>query len=184
MPGINPTPPLFRSLGIAASGLDAQRLRMDIAAQNIANADVTRTPEGGPYRRKVVELAPATQPQFQQVLHSALATPAPLPTLPPVPALPGFPAMPLVPGQETPLPPTPASTEFGVAVRGVGEDLSEGLRVYEPGHPDADAQGYVQRSNVRVTDELVELMDARRLFEANATVFQVAKAMLRRAIDI
>ncbi len=181
MPNINGAPPLFRTLGIAASGLDAQRLRMDIAAQNIANADVTRTPEGGPYRRKVVELETATQPQFQAALQNAMQPAAELPpiTLPPMPGMPNPGALPL-PG----FMPTAPSTEFGVAVRGVGEDQSVGPKVYDPGHPDADAQGYVQRSNVRVTDEVVELMDARRLFEANATVFQVAKAMLRRAIDI
>ncbi len=180
MPINNTTPPLFRSLGIAASGLDAQRLRMDIAAQNIANADVTRTPEGGPYRRKVVQLETATQPQFQNVLHSALQGPALPPLTVPAMPVPGGLPLPL----EVPAPLPPASNEFGVAVRGITEDTSEGPRIYDPGHPDADAQGYVQRPNVRVTDEMVELMDARRLFEANATVFQVAKAMLRRAIDI
>lgn len=185
MPNVNP--PLFRSLGIAASGLDAQRTRMDVAAANIANADVTRTAEGGPYRRKVVELAAATQPQFASALKSAIAQPAELPALPPItlPALPGFPGTPsmMTPGSMIPTLP-PLSNEYGVTVSGIREDASEGPRVYEPGHPDADEQGYVQRSNVRVTDELVDLMDARRLFEANATVFQVAKAMLRRAIDI
>jgi flagellar basal-body rod protein FlgC len=183
----NPTPPLFRSLGIAASGLDAQRTRMDIAAANIANADVTRTPEGGPYRRKTVELTAATQPQFASALKTAIAVPADVPALPPIsiPAMPGFPGIPgMTMTSELRSAPSPLSTEFGVAVRGIGEDQSQGPRVYEPGHPDADADGYVQRSNVRVTDELVEMMDARRLFEANATVFQVAKAMLRRAIDI
>lgn len=180
MPNVNGTPPLFRSLGIAASGLDAQRLRMDIAAQNIANADVTRTPEGGPYRRKVVQLETATQPQFQSALQSAMAPALPPVTLPPVPGMPIPGALPL-PGMSDL---NAASTEFGVAVRGIAEDTAAGPRTYEPGHPDADAQGYVQRPNVRVTDEMVDLMDARRLFEANATVFQVAKAMLRRAIDI
>ncbi len=168
-----PPTPLFRSLGIAASGLDAQRLRMDIAAANIANAGVTRTPDGGAYRRKVVQLETATQPQFAATLRAAIAPAALLPT-------PDTFKM-----RQSPMGPlSPASTEFGVAVRGIGEDTTDGPRVYEPGHPDADAQGYVTRSNVRVTDEIVDLMDARRLFEANATVFQVTKAMLRRAIDI
>jgi flagellar basal-body rod protein FlgC len=72
----------------------------------------------------------------------------------------------------------------GVAVRGIAEDATEGPLVYEPGHPDADAAGYVRYPNVRITDELIDLMDARRVYEANATVFQSAKAMLRRSIDI
>jgi flagellar basal-body rod protein FlgC len=72
----------------------------------------------------------------------------------------------------------------GVQVSGIVEDASEGPLVYEPGHPDADASGYVRYPNVRITDEIVDLMDARRVFEANATVFQSAKQMLRRSIDI
>lgn len=168
--GVNPRPPMFRSLGIAASGLDAQRLRMDVAAANIANAGVTRTPEGGPYRRQVVEMQTATAQQFTRALQQAQELQAPVAAeLPPVAR---------VAGDVT------KSHEYGVTVTGIREDASDGARVYEPGHPDADADGYVLYPNVRVTDETIELMDARRLFEANATVFQVAKAMLRRAIDI
>jgi flagellar basal-body rod protein FlgC len=66
----------------------------------------------------------------------------------------------------------------------VEEDPTEGPLVYEPGHPDADANGYVRYPNVSITDEMVSLMDARRVYEANATVFQSAKAMLRRSLDI
>ncbi len=73
---------------------------------------------------------------------------------------------------------------IGVRVAGVETDTSEGPLVYQPGHPDANADGYVRMPNVRITDEMVDLMDARRVFEANATVFQSAKQMLRRAIDI
>jgi flagellar basal-body rod protein FlgC len=166
----NPQPPMFRGLGIAASGMDAQRLRMDVAAQNIANADVTRTAEGGPYRRRVVELATAREAQFTRALQDAGGLkPADVAAVAKVPRLAGEPA---------------TSQEYGVEVLGVREDASAGPRVYEPGHPDADADGYVTYPNVRVTDEMIELMDARRLFEANATVFQVTKAMLRRSIDL
>ena len=66
----------------------------------------------------------------------------------------------------------------------ITEDASEGPKVYDPGHPDADANGYVQYPNVRVTDEMVDMMEARRIYEANATVFQAAKQLLRRALDI
>ncbi|MBX3174827.1 MAG: flagellar basal body rod protein FlgC [Gemmatimonadaceae bacterium] len=167
---VNKRPPMFRGLGIAASGLDAQRLRMDVAAANIANADVTRTAEGGPYKRRVVELETASQTQFTKALSKAQGLmPAEVAKIAAVSQLPGE---------------TGPNQEFGVAVSGVSEDQTAGPRVYEPGHPDADADGYVTYPNVRVTDEIIDLMDARRLFEANATVFQVAKAMLRRAIDI
>ncbi|MBA4070793.1 MAG: flagellar basal body rod protein FlgC [Gemmatimonas sp.] len=127
---------LFKTLGIAASGLTAQRLRMDTIALNLANAETTRTEAGGPYRRRVVEMEAGDAPGS------------------------------------------------GVQVTGIAEDPSEGPVVYEPGHPDANADGYVRYPNVRITDEMMDLMDARHLFEANVTVFQAAKAMLRRAIDI
>ncbi|HEU4629902.1 MAG TPA: flagellar basal body rod protein FlgC [Gemmatimonadaceae bacterium] len=165
--------PMFRTLAVAASGLSAQRARMETIAGNIANAEVTRTPEGGPYRRQVVQLGTA---------------PAPVP----LPALPELP--PVLDSGAFPVPFTAPSAygsgitapdaATGVQVTGIVEDTSEGPLVYEPGHPDADANGYVRYPNVRITDEMVDLMDARRVFEANATVFQSAKQMLRRAIDI
>ena len=163
--------PMFRTLAVAASGLSAQRVRMETIAQNLANADVTRTDQGGPYRRRVVQMTTA------QANGSAIQFPA----LPP-----------LLSGMAAPIPPAgllggPESSAVdgvGVRVTGIGEDPSQGPLVYDPGHPDADASGYVRYPNVRPTDEIVDLMDARRVFEANATVFQSAKQMLRRAIDI
>jgi flagellar basal-body rod protein FlgC len=72
----------------------------------------------------------------------------------------------------------------GVRVAGIGIDKSEGAMVYNPGSPDADQNGYVRLPNVNITDEMIDLMNARRIYEANATVFQVARAMLHKAIDI
>jgi len=80
--------------------------------------------------------------------------------------------------------PDPSAPLGGVQVVGISEDQSEGPLVYDPGHPDANAQGYVRYPNVRITDEMVDLMEARRVYEANATVFQAAKQLLRRALDI
>jgi flagellar basal-body rod protein FlgC len=85
---------------------------------------------------------------------------------------------------EVPLGDAEATPEAGVEVSGVVEDAGEGQMVYDPAHPDADANGYVRYPNVRVTDELVELMDARRAYEANASVFQAMKSMLRKATEI
>ncbi|MEQ9400748.1 MAG: flagellar basal body rod protein FlgC [Longimicrobiales bacterium] len=137
-------------LGIAASGLSAQRTRMDVVASNIANAETTRGVDGAPYRRQVVELEAV-----------------------------GF--QPLLDGQAT-----AAGDEAvgGVRVRGVAEDTSEGALIYDPGHPDANDDGYVRMPNVSITDEMVDMMDARRLFEANATVFQAMKSMLKRATQL
>ena len=72
----------------------------------------------------------------------------------------------------------------GVRVAGVEEDAGDGQLIYDPGHPDADGGGYVQMPNVSITEEMVDMMDARRLFDANASVFQAIKAMLRRAAQL
>ncbi len=72
----------------------------------------------------------------------------------------------------------------GVRVVGVAEDLSEGVLVYDPGHPDADEDGYVLMPNVNLTQEMVDMMDARRLFEANASVFQAIKSMMYRSTQL
>ena len=163
--------PMFRTLGVAASGLTAQRMRLETIAGNIANAEVTRTPEGGPYRRQVVQMAAA----------SAQGMPLPTAAIG-VPTNPGA-GIPHVPFLDVAGITAPDAAR-GVEVTGIVEDQSEGPLVYDPGHPDADDAGYVRMPNVRITDEMVDLMDARRVFEANATVFQSAKQMLRRAIDI
>ena len=158
--------PLFRALAIPASGLSAQRARIDVIAQNIANAETTRTPEGGPYQRRVVELAPRR-----------VAGDAP----------PQIVAGEIVPGVragEIPVPGQPQEAAVGVAVEGVATDGTEGPLVYDPGHPDADENGYVRHSNVRITDELVDMMQARRMYEANASVFEAIKGMLKRATEI
>jgi flagellar basal-body rod protein FlgC len=157
----NPTA-MFRSLRIAASGLTAQRQRLETIATNIANAETTRGADGTPYRRRVVEL------QAQ-----AFA-----PGMPPAPTVAALFAM------ASPAGAAGVDAAHGVDVAAVVEDVSEGPLVYDPGHPDADGNGYVRYPNVRVTEEMVDLLDARRIYEANATVFQSAKAMLRRSLDI
>jgi flagellar basal-body rod protein FlgC len=155
--------PLFRSLGISASGLSAQRQRMDTIAENIANAETTRTDVGGPYRRRTVALV--------------TGQPGPIPVQLQAGELPDGTAAGELPGimQEG---------EAGVQVSEVLEDPTEGPMVYDPGHPDADANGYVRLPNVRVTDEMVDMMDARRAYEANASVFTALKGMLKRATEI
>lgn len=153
--------PMFRTLGIAASGLSAQRQRLETIATNLANAETTRTEAGGPYKRRVVRLeAGAVQGEPYELGPDGAPAPFRLPDG------------------------SPLETMDGVRVSAVEEDQSEGPLVYEPGHPDADASGYVRYPNVRVTDELVDLMSTKRSYEANATVFSSAKAMLRSAINI
>lgn len=154
--------PMFRPLDIASSGLSAQRLRMEVIATNVANAETTHVGDGGPYKRRVVQL------------EEAIREGAP-PTFPPLPTDQMSGAAPAA---------DPTDAFGGVRPLEIVEDASEGELRYDPGHPDANPQGYVRMPNVRVTDEMVDLMESRRVYEANATVFQAAKQLLRRALDI
>jgi flagellar basal-body rod protein FlgC len=197
IPGQGSIRPMFRSLGIASSGLSAQRQRMETIAQNIANADVTRGPDGTPYKRRstVLESSTANNATFD------VGSPTPgvgtagmngngaFGSAPfEVPALIDGPRAVEVPV----LPVSNASNgigmqqggEYGVRVAGIAEDQGEGKLVYEPAHPDADSNGYVRYPDIDTTQELVNLMDAKRVYEANAAVFQTAKSMLRAALDI
>lgn len=153
--------PMFRSLGIAASGLSAQRQRMEVVASNIANAETTRGPDGQPYRRKVVQMEARETAGYPYETQQA-----------------GAPSLFRLANGD------PVGAMHGVNVAAVVEDAGEGPLVYDPGHPDADAAGYVRYPNVRITEEMVDLMDARRVYEANATVFQSVKSMLRSSIDL
>ena len=166
---------MFSALAIAASGLSAQRVRMDVVAQNLSNAETTKTPDGGPYQRRTVQLE-AVIPSAITQMTTTVVNPPPMPA-------PG--QLQLPPAQAIGWTPIEMTNDVGgVRVASIGVDNSEGAMVYNPGSPDADKNGYVRMPNVNITDELVDLMNARRIYEANATVFQVAKAMLRRAIDI
>ena len=127
-----PVRQLFGPLETSARGMGIQQRFLETIATNIANAQTTRVPEGGAYRRQV-----------------ALASP------------------------------DPSSGETMTVV-----DATPGRLVYDPGHPDANADGFVEFPNVDVSIETVDLMLARRVHEANVSVFQAAKSMLRRAIDI
>ena len=155
---------MFSALAIAASGLSAQRVRMDVVAQNLANAETTKTPEGGPYRRRVVTLEAVTpESSFSSTIDASAAGAGGI-------------------AGSTPIEMT--NDVGGVRVASITEDKTEGPQVYDPGNPSADAHGYVRLPNVSMTDEMMDLMDARRVYEANATVFQVARAMLHQAVSI
>jgi len=169
--------PMFSALAIASSGLSAQRVRMDVIAQNLANAETVSTPEGGPYHRRVVSLE-ATEPGS---ISSATNTGLTPPALPSIGSIPGMPLAGVMVGS-TPIEMT--NDAGGVRVASIGEDKTDGPMIYDPGNPNADKNGYVRMPNVNMAEELMDLMNARRLYEANATVFQVARAMLHKAIDI
>lgn len=127
---------------IAVSGLRAQRLRMNIIANNIANAMTTRTPEGGAFRRQMVVL------RGEEIRSGA--------------------------GLERP----------GVQVKRVVRDTAPLRQVFQPGHPDADSNGYVNYPNVNLAVEMVDLISAQRAYEANIAVLVTGTRMHERALDI
>ena len=138
------------SLNFSGSGLTAQKYRMDIVAQNLANADTTRTEAGGPYRRKLVVLEEiGSNGTFAQALRASA-------------------------GQ----------ANGGVRVQQVLDDTDDFKVEYDPTHPDANADGYVQLPNVDTTQEMVDMMAASRLYEANVTAFNAMKAMASKALEI
>ncbi|MER2561506.1 MAG: flagellar basal body rod protein FlgC [Myxococcaceae bacterium] len=145
------------ALKIAGSGLSAQRTRVNVAASNLANAESTRGPNGEPYHRRDPVLAAVA---FEASLADASQVPL-------GPAEPGA-----------------ASTATAVQVTGIQEDQSPGKRVYLPGHPDADANGFVTFPNVNPVNETVNLITAQRGYDANATAVETLKAMAQRALDI
>jgi flagellar basal-body rod protein FlgC len=138
---------LFAALQVSASGLSAQRTRAEILVENMANAETTRTPEGGPYRRKDVVFATAWQASpFSAVFEREL-------------------------GQ-------------GVRVADiVVDDRPPELR-YLPGHPDADANGYVAFPRMNPAEEMVDLLNAARSYQSNVAAMTAVKDMLNRSIEL
>ncbi len=127
---------------IAVGGLKTQRIRMNVIANNIANALTTRTPRGGAFRRQMAivrgeQLQPAINPE-----------------------------------------------KFGVRVKNIKTDYSPLRQVYEPGHPDADADGFVNYPNVDVAVEMVNLVAAQRAYDANVAVVVSGKRMRQTALEI
>jgi flagellar basal-body rod protein FlgC len=147
----------FGALDISASGLSAERMRMDVVAENLANAQTTRGPDGGPYRRKEVVLATAQGDGFRSALAGAVGS---------------------VPGQRA------SQQPGGVQVAGIVEDAAPARRVYDPGHPDADQQGYVSLPNVNPVTEMVDLISSSRAYEANVTAMQTAKMMFTKTFEL
>jgi flagellar basal-body rod protein FlgC len=135
---------LFDGLEISASGLTAERMRMDVTAENLANAQTTRGADGQPYRRKEVILQERGG-GFGGRLEAAMG---------------------------------------GVEVAGVAQDQTPLKRVYDPGHPDADADGYVSMPNVDTVSEMVDLITAQRAYEANVTAMQAAKQMFAKTLEL
>jgi len=134
------------TLAISSSALQAQRLRMDVIAANLANAQSTRSPEGGPYKRRDVVLEATSGGSFEDIMG--------------------------------------ASAGGAVRVARVVEDGKPPRVVFDPGHPDADARGYVAYPNVNPITEMVDLMAATRAYEANVAAVNATKRVLEAALSI
>jgi flagellar basal-body rod protein FlgC len=130
-------------MSILSKGMSAQRVRVNLVASNLANANTTKTEEGGAYKRK--------DPIFQAIdisgddINQGLSS---------------------------------------VEVSEISTDESPGPKVYDPNHPDADAEGMVEMPNVNVVEEMVNMMTAQRSFEANVQAFATLRDMSQRAIDL
>lgn len=139
---------IFTTFAISGSALKAQKIRLDTVSSNLANAETTSTPEGGPYKKKSVYFQ-STPTSFDNHLDSALRGAA-----------------------------------QGVAVTKIIEDPDPPRKVYNPSHPDAAEDGYVDMPNVDVLKEMVDMMSATRSYQANVTTIQSAKRMAQKALEI
>ncbi|HEY8552577.1 MAG TPA: flagellar basal body rod protein FlgC [Thermaerobacter sp.] len=164
---------LFGTLDIAASGMTAQRLRLDLIASNLANVDTTRTPGGGPYRRLVPVFQERVRP-FAEVLRELGAADNP----------PGGAAGVAAPGTGGTGPWGGGLRPAGVQVAAVVADPSPPRLVFDPGHPDAGPDGFVAYPNVDPLMEMVNLLAATRAYEANVAVFSAARTLALRALEL
>ncbi len=127
---------------IAVQGIRAQRVRMNIIANNIANAQSTRTPDGGPFRRQLVILRGEQLGSFI--------------------------------GED----------RFGVKVKSVEDDPSPFRTVFDPSHPDANADGIVAYPNINLPTEMIDLLSAQRAYEANVDVLLQGRRMTQKSLEI
>ena len=147
---------VFDSFSINASGLTAERYRMDVIAENIANSETTRTEDGTPYVRKVVTFRERQDPvaSFSSMLASTRSK-------------------------------YNRFVGNGVKVDGLYKDETTEMKmVYDPSHPDADENGYVWYPNVDIVTEMTNLIDASRAYEANATSFNTTKQIALKGLEI
>lgn len=141
---------ILTGMRVSASGMAAQRMRMNTISSNIANINTTRTPEGGPYRRKdvVLEAMPEAK-SFGEVLMSQ-----------------------------------PQRDIARVQVTDVNVDRKAPLLKYEPDHPDADENGYVAYPNINLMEEMANMIQATRAYEANVSAMQATKDMAMTSLEI
>lgn len=143
---------LFSALSVSGSGMTAQRTRAELLVENMANVETTRTPDGGPYRRKDVTFESQSVGSFDDIVESELGYAAP--------------------------------GTLGVRVGEVVVDQRDPERRYLPGHPDADKDGYVAFPRINPAEDMVDLVDASRNFEANVSAISAVKDMIQQSIAV
>ena len=150
------------ALNISASGMTAERMRLDVVSENISNLKTTRTEDGGPYKRKMVVFETVKDRNFQDVLNGAAR---------------GVRGR---NGQKI----GSIGAAGGVRVAEIVEDDRDFKPVYDPLHPDADVDGYVMMPNIDLVKETIDAMSASRGYDANLTAFNAIKAMASKALEI
>jgi flagellar basal-body rod protein FlgC len=145
---------LFDAIGIAGTGLSAERMRMDVTAENLANADTTKAANGQPYKRQEVVLAQTGSSDFGGALTGAMQQAS---------------------GSGTP---------GGVQVTGIVSDSTPDQQVYDPGSPEANAKGYVQMPNVSTVTEMTDLISEQQSYQSDVTAMQTAKSMFTATLGL
>jgi flagellar basal-body rod protein FlgC len=141
---------LFDAIGIAGSGLTAERVRMDVTAENLANADTTKAANGQPYQRQEVILKQASSEDFDGALQQASA----------------------------------AQEPDGVQVAQIVSDATPDQQVYDPGNPEANAQGYVKMPNISTVTEMTDLISESQAYQSDVTAMQTAKSMFSATLEV
>ncbi|MBW1778360.1 MAG: flagellar basal body rod protein FlgC [Deltaproteobacteria bacterium] len=139
---------IFSAMDIGYSALRAQTIRLNVIGSNLANMETTRTPEGGPYRKKSV-IFTTTDVGFERELDDRIQ-------------------------QRTP----------GVRVQRIITHNGDGKKVYDPAHPDADPDGYVEKPDISLVEQMTDLLKARGSYEANVVTIKAAQRMALKALEI
>lgn len=144
---------LFQMFSISGAAMAAQRSRMGVVAGNLANTETTRSPEGGPYRRRdVIFRALPVGEEFSELLSGSFEQ--------------------------------PPESLLTVEVAGIRQSNRAPRKIFDPGHPDANGEGYVSLPDINVMEEMVDMLSAVRSYEANLTVYNTTKSLIRRLLEI
>jgi flagellar basal-body rod protein FlgC len=145
---------MFDAISVAGTGLTAERIRMDVTSENLANADTTKAANGQPYQRQDVELKQIGSEGFSGALSGAMADAG------------------------------AAQTPGGVEVSGIVSDSTPDQQVYDPGSPEADAKGYVKMPNVSTVTEMTDLISESQSYQSDVTAMQTAKTMFSATLEV